>query len=1286
MALLSAAALGLSEPLAGSSQASMSRSRSAEPTRTVNSPPQAHAREHLERPSDQLVRSSSDDHTTLSMRRQEAQQHTQRFLTDAIAQSSGRTMPMSHNMALLMGRLDQDLTQSPSSKSSDSPAIDLTAVIPHPAVEQGQLVVATTDSVDEVILDALTTQDGEQQQEEYEGVIRCICGLEDDDGFSIQCERCTDWQHAICVRINPDSVPDEYFCELCAPRETNGAQARARQQLRIKYEFELQAARDPNAFLTEDDELYYRGIESAEARERAAAALLVLDEDSGDYVLASSFAPKRKRSTLTPQTALETVEDDNNDEGKRQRTPPLAGARKRQKSAKRGRPPTQANLPQTPMNAQGGSAPATPAPGQETSNRRELRPSTTGALATPFGLSKDTVAAAAENVEEQDPWLYEYTAIDDNRLVDRTAVSDRLTTAMQWFVADQDFVRQQAADNGYLAIRGKRSSKSYDASLQYFTDPLTPVYLDDELPAPAKLVIAPLQPNAFCLAPSTANPFAQLTTTPTLACPYPRPITHAVYANDNISTGSFIAELRGEISTLEQYRQSPVNQYAGMGVPKPYVRSLTAPWSLAIDSRQYGNDTRFIRTGCHPNAVVLPVIVAPKPYTEDEAVQLLRKPTVKFGVFALTFIAKRDEIVLPWDWDDNHLVHLLPDLLLSEEPSLEPDAIEDVSRKMASVLATLLGSTTCACQKRKDCSVVWMWRLAAATTASGRGAQTQDDAVKAALQNVLLAARDGGSANSRSKATRRKHNSSKRPELGSLVGMYRSWLGRDELPELIEDDSDGQDDQKRTEESEAPVTPASEAIDEDVEPPPSAKRVRKMINDYDSDSDATDPLAGSPEPEPAVFRAPSVARSSSQEPALVAKELQSIFEDASPSAEVDSPAKEALLAPIETAAVPIEMPIEQPQVKTPTPPPPPEPVKPKATLSFAAFRKRLASKKPLSPTVAKTEDKLDGGKNTLPAGGQIEDAAEADIISASMDTPSAALVGDTPMTETPAETPSNLSFSADTSYFPQLGISQTLDAPPPRDTSPPTIRKRSISPVVTHRQASPAAVMPHTPARETTPNEQGDLSSPPVQASLPSYDSMQSSSDRAIERPTIWRRDDLAGRSAFEQRGDETGVRYPMQPANHPFAEDNRFGSEPSRIEPPSGPRSRGVYIGRGGGPPSGFVRESAFNTAPGYRSSSSFTSQGTHPAHASYRNTPQQPPSAPRALQPTSAFASAPIPAYVTPATGRASWPPPPPSTGFAFQNSERARYDGVPKGPRQSRGLGAKTRGFRGGRGRGM
>eukprot|EP00158_Paraphelidium_tribonemae_P004071 Partr_v1_DN26551_c0_g1_i1_m3802 putative PHD finger and SET domain protein len=76
--------------------------------------------------------------------------------------------------------------------------------------------------------------DAEGEEEEDDGVIRCICAYTHDDGFTIQCERCLVWQHAVCVNISKNNVPDEYYCEQCHPRpglSADHAQAVQRKRL-----------------------------------------------------------------------------------------------------------------------------------------------------------------------------------------------------------------------------------------------------------------------------------------------------------------------------------------------------------------------------------------------------------------------------------------------------------------------------------------------------------------------------------------------------------------------------------------------------------------------------------------------------------------------------------------------------------------------------------------------------------------------------------------------------------------------------------------------------------------------------------------------------------------------------------------------------------------------------------------------------------------------------------------------------------------------------------------------
>lgn len=49
------------------------------------------------------------------------------------------------------------------------------------------------------------------------GVIGCICGIEEDDGFTIQCDVCYRWQHCMCMgyQTNEEVPEDEYKCYYC---------------------------------------------------------------------------------------------------------------------------------------------------------------------------------------------------------------------------------------------------------------------------------------------------------------------------------------------------------------------------------------------------------------------------------------------------------------------------------------------------------------------------------------------------------------------------------------------------------------------------------------------------------------------------------------------------------------------------------------------------------------------------------------------------------------------------------------------------------------------------------------------------------------------------------------------------------------------------------------------------------------------------------------------------------------------------------------------------------------
>lgn len=66
------------------------------------------------------------------------------------------------------------------------------------------------------------------------GIIRCVCGFDHDDGFTIQCEKCNAWQHAICVNIKDEEhVPDIYLCDQCGDLQVDVQRARGLQTKRL---------------------------------------------------------------------------------------------------------------------------------------------------------------------------------------------------------------------------------------------------------------------------------------------------------------------------------------------------------------------------------------------------------------------------------------------------------------------------------------------------------------------------------------------------------------------------------------------------------------------------------------------------------------------------------------------------------------------------------------------------------------------------------------------------------------------------------------------------------------------------------------------------------------------------------------------------------------------------------------------------------------------------------------------------------------------------------------------
>ena len=100
-----------------------------------------------------------------------------------------------------------------------------------------------------------------------------------------------------------------------------------------------------------------------------------------------------------------------------------------------------------------------------------------------------------------------------------------------------------------------------------------------------------------------------------------------------------------------------------------------------------------------------------------------------FGVFALAPIPRHHEVTIGWEWDDAHVVHLLPALVRHAAQHASdrefPYASTILAAKYNAVVSVLLGAATCAClgpslggsstqafhAKRQNCAVTQMLRV-----------------------------------------------------------------------------------------------------------------------------------------------------------------------------------------------------------------------------------------------------------------------------------------------------------------------------------------------------------------------------------------------------------------------------------------------------------------------------------------------------------------------------------------------------------------------------------------------
>lgn len=173
------------------------------------------------------------------------------------------------------------------------------------------------------------------------------------------------------------------------------------------------------------------------------------------------------------------------------------------------------------------------------------------------------------------------------------------------------------------------------------------------------------------------------------------PPSYTLHTSSSVEPETYLTPFVSSITPAATYLADPLNAYASLGMPKPFVHLVGPPLDVALDSRISGNEARWVRSGCRPNAVLRPMLCEPA------------AEKLSFGLFATKALEKDEEIVLAWEWDDGSVIHQLP-ALLSCPDMFKPTEQEHLLKQMTNVVHALESTfAKCACGKgtKGECAI-----------------------------------------------------------------------------------------------------------------------------------------------------------------------------------------------------------------------------------------------------------------------------------------------------------------------------------------------------------------------------------------------------------------------------------------------------------------------------------------------------------------------------------------------------------------------------------------------------
>ncbi|KAG0048578.1 hypothetical protein BGZ83_006462 [Gryganskiella cystojenkinii] len=551
------------------------------------------------------------------------------------------------------------------------------------------------------------------EDDEDAGIIRCICNYIDDDGFTIQCERCLVWQHAVCVGIVQSNVPDKYLCELCSPRPVDRKRANDIQRRRIG---NLDRRRERSPSRRKPSVGRPRKPFGGSASEQGLAS-----PPSSSTTPSSTTSGSNTLLKHLPKdqgVGASSISGANTGNGQARGSSSLVDSLHRKGK--------------TGSNKSSATAPGANSSSSAPASSLKPRPAINNRTASAAVEDEDLDMESDSQDDVLDAYQFEFSSVEANIVTSKTvqdlfcqviaqfrqAQSRKRSLSLTSGVKLQELVGSSANSlskandsansslginnnyhNGHLAASAALSTATSSSSVEAAAFDSPEASSTGNGATNSSIIGSMDASNVVSMErESLARPLMRTTVKHILSSsklhPSPAP-QYGLFADSNISAGRFMLEFKGEVLLKSTYKSDPINQYSILATPKPFV--LFHPQlNLAVDARRSGNDARFVRRSCSPNTEVKSIVV---PGMQDQ--------TVHLGLFAKVPIGKGQEITLDWDWNRDH-----PALqsLRSSKDGIGRKSSKEIRKAKHLVASTLFAQTDCACEVLETCVLHRMWK------------------------------------------------------------------------------------------------------------------------------------------------------------------------------------------------------------------------------------------------------------------------------------------------------------------------------------------------------------------------------------------------------------------------------------------------------------------------------------------------------------------------------------------------------------------------------------------------